>query len=85
MSNRFKYVMFDDVLSDLPVLFPEHCSHDLMAQRIGLPVLSAGMVEMQSNPEGPGIAAICYGDSISLGVSIRAVDSKIIEKQFRLS
>lgn len=84
MASKLKYVMFDNGLNEIPLLFPEYVNHGDVANLTGMTPVSAGFVEFQSNPEGP-IKAICYGQSIGLNLRADENDGDIIESCFKLS
>lgn len=78
ISRDAKYVIFDNGLDDVPVIFPNHITHNTMAMMIGhwKPV-RAGFVRVDA---GTGTVE-AYGNSTSLRLSSdREVDSQLIRQ-----
>ena len=76
MSNFMKYIMIDGYLDEQPVLFPKSISHDVMASNLSHmgQVVSAGFVDMVDGELS------AYGESTSLGIKAREIDTHIINK-----
>ena len=75
MGLQMKYVVVDNGLYDLPVIFPETVLHNEMAFKIGGMPLRAGFVKVRDGE------VICYGESISLDLKSDPVeDAKLISR-----
>ena len=77
IMNYMKYIMFDNGMYDVPVIFSNAEDHGDTARPYlnrGWQVLSAGMIDF--SPEG----LRCYGDSHSLKVKARPEDSDIVNR-----
>lgn len=79
MSKDAKYIVFDNGLNDVPVVFPHHIEHSTIAAQLQhWTILSAGYVTF--SPDGPS----CHGESISLGVKSRTrEDTLLIIRELR--
>jgi len=79
MSDRCKYVMFDWVSLEAPILFPAHIGHNEIVRMIqsvysGVNPISAGFVSHDKT---------CYGSSNSIGLKSREIDTKIVALLFK--
>ena len=83
MNRAAKYIIYDDDLLDVAVIFSNHIQHDSMAMTIGCKPISAGFVEIDGTKNGEP-RAIAFGESVSLGLKSRPQDSKIIQKMLHL-
>ena len=79
--KRIKYIVFDNIPDypvspqDVMVILPEFVNHATVAKKIGGEVLSAGFVDLENNT--------CYGESTSLKIKSREVDSKLFNLYFK--
>lgn len=71
-----KYVVFDNGLSDVPMVFPGIEKHSDIALRFNWPVLSGGFVRVVNDQ------VVCYGESISLNVKSRPEEDARLIQQF---
>lgn len=67
---ELKYIMFDWVGTEYPVIFPIYVTHNSILSK-GKPI-SAGFCRIGEN------AVVCYGESISLKLKSREEDSAIV-------
>lgn len=72
---KTKYVCVDNGINEVIVAFPEFIEHS--AVRLPGTVVSAGFIEV--DPEAGRYR--CYGESHSLGLQAREVDSLFANKQ----
>ena len=83
MNRAAKYIIYDDDLLDIAIVFPNHIQHNTMATMIGCKPISAGFVEIDGTKNDEP-RAIAFGESISLGLKSRPQDSKIIQKMLHM-
>ena len=70
---KLKYIVFDDGLNEVMVIFPALTKHDVVAQNLN--VISAGFINLAMGE--------CYGNSFSLKKESRKhEDSRIFQQQF---
>ncbi len=87
---RLKYVMLDNLgisgTNDGFIIFQEFEEHKSVASRYGgiKHILSAGFVSIDYNCTLNSFIAHCYGNSISLHIQSREVDSEIITHYFNM-
>jgi hypothetical protein len=75
---RMKYVVVDDGLNDLVIVFPEMMEHSRMQHLPGT-ILSAGFIAVVDGKWS------CYGKSVSLGLESRPKeDSKLANSMLKL-
>ena len=79
MSERCKYVMFDWQTGEVPILFPSQIGHNEIVQMVksvypGIEPVSAGFVSPDKT---------CYGESVSIKLSSRKVDTNIVKIMFK--
>lgn len=80
MSDRCKYVMFDWISSDVPILFPSFITHNEIIRMVqsvysGVTPISAGFVSHDKT---------CYGRSTSVNLNSRNdVDTAIVTLLFK--
>lgn len=79
MTRAAKYIIYDDGLNDVAVIFPNHVNHNNMAMMLGCKPISAGFVEIDGT-KSDDPQAVAFGHSVSLGLKSRPEDSKIIQK-----
>lgn len=77
--SESKYIVFDNGMSEFPVVFPTYINHDSIANGVGVSVVGAGFVSIFER--GGVIHVSCYGRSTSLDVSSRDEDRNLIRKQ----
>lgn len=72
---NMKYVVLDNGLNDIPLIFPGLESHANIAMHFNWPIVSAGFVKVNDNK------VICYGKSVSLNANCRPdEDARLITK-----
>lgn len=80
MSDRCKYVMFDWISSEVPILFPSYIGHNEIIRMVqsvysGVTPISAGFVSHDKT---------CYGRSTSVNLNSRNdVDTAIVTLLFK--
>lgn len=74
----FKYIMLNDGLHDIPIIFPDRLVHESVASSLlqheehkNLKVVSAGSVDI-------GLDCSCYGKSETLKLESRPEDGRVI-------
>ena len=79
LTRDAKYIIFDDGLNDIPMIFPNHVQHNSMAFVLApWTPISAGFVRI--NEQG---AVEAYGQSIGLQLKSRPeTDNKLLAKLF---
>ncbi len=70
-----KYIVLDNDLNVIPIIFPDFVKHDMIHMYLGGKVISAGFIHfIQGRLE-------CYGESISLKVKARPEeDTELVNK-----
>lgn len=70
--SAWKYIVFDTPLNgDTIVIFPPMVPHDLMRDALVGPIVSAGFLSFEDRTR----TFRCHGESTSLGIKSREVDS----------
>lgn len=74
-----KYIIVKAGICELetPILFPDTMGHNEIANKLGLPVVSAGFCVAQFNGN-----FYCYGQSVSLGIKSRDEDTEVLNRMF---
>lgn len=76
-----KYIMIKNKHHELPIVFPDAITHLKLAKKLCIDVyqgvISAGFITIQKNGE-----AYCYGQSTTLRIGSREIDSEIVNKWF---
>ena len=83
MLHAAKYIIYDDGLTDVVIIFPNHIQHNSMAMMLGCEPISAGFVEIDGTRSDEP-RAIAFGESVSLGLKSRPQDSKIIQEMLHM-
>ena len=73
-----KYIIVSINNLETPILFPGNVSHDFVAEKFGIPVISAGFVEFKVARDSFDVVAHCFGFSNSLGKCVREEDADLI-------
>jgi len=74
--RNMKYIIVDNGMNDIPFIFPDSIEHKAFFEMLGRgTIVAAGFVTFSWDG---GLS--CYGNSASLGVSSREIDSTIINK-----
>ena len=83
LTRDMKYIIYDDGLADVAILFPNHIQHGSMAMMLAANPISAGFVKFEATPDG--VKPVCFGESVSLkNLSSRPdLDSEIIAQHMR--
>lgn len=78
-----KYIVYDDGMLDVAILFPNHMDHSRMSMALACSPVSAGFVRIEQDP----FSVVCHGDSHTLGnLSSRPEeDAEIITRMLRIS
>lgn len=80
-----KYIIYDNGLNDVPVIFPEYIGHNEMVDSLVIKkenLISAGFIRFESYLSRD-FKLHCYGNSQSLGIDSRGnVDTQLIRILF---
>ena len=79
LGKDAKYIIFDDGLNYVPIIFPNHVQHNSVAMMFGSwKPERAGFVSINESGD-----VIAHGKSISLGLDSRPeIDNKLLAKMF---
>lgn len=83
MSHSCKYIIVDTGQVVVPILFSDVVAHTEIANKVGGQVLSAGFCSVSIN-EQLQPRYVCWGKSVSLGVSSREQDNDILNRYLGL-
>lgn len=73
--DRAKYIILENSMLEVPIIFPMHVKHCDMAHMFrGINVLSAGFVQLQ---EGQLVA---FGESLTLKIQSRPEDTALLQR-----
>ena len=79
MFDSAKYLIVDTGTNEAVVIFSGFLSHDVVAGRLGSPVVSAGFVDFDQ--DGPH----CFGKSTSLDIKSRGeADNALVRLSLRM-
>jgi hypothetical protein len=82
-DRKAKYIIWDDGLNDCVMIFSNHLAHANIAMALNITPDSAGFVEFVD--QNGKITAIVSGESVSLKLSSRPEDSRLIERDFEFN